>query len=68
MIGTGGRDIAVADALDHVAGLTILNDVTMRDFQRRTLQWFAGKTWQASTPVGRGSSRRTSSATSPAAT
>ncbi len=52
VIGTGGRDIPVERALGHVAGLTVLNDVSMRDFQRRTLQWFAGKTWQSSTPVG----------------
>ena len=52
VIGTGGRDIPVERALEHVAGLTVMNDVSMRDFQRRTLQWFAGKTWQASTPVG----------------
>jgi len=52
VIGTGGRDVAAEDAWDHVAGLTVLNDVTARDFQRRTLQWFAGKTFQASTPMG----------------
>jgi acylpyruvate hydrolase len=52
VIGVGGRDIAVEDAWDHVGGLTVLNDVTMRDFQKRTLQWFAGKTFQDSTPVG----------------
>ena len=52
VIGAGGRDITTQDAWDHVAGLTVLNDITMRDFQRRTLQWFAGKTWQDSTPVG----------------
>ncbi len=40
------------DALEHVAGLTVLNDVTARDYQRRTIQWFAGKTFQRSTPVG----------------
>jgi len=52
VIGNGGRDIAAHDAWDHVAGLTVLNDVTARDFQRRTIQWFAGKTFQASTPIG----------------
>jgi acylpyruvate hydrolase len=52
IIGTGGRDIAPDDALSHVAGLTVLNDVTARDYQRRTIQWFAGKTFQRSTPVG----------------
>ena len=52
VIGTGGRDIPAEDALDHVAGVTLMNDVTMRDFQYRSLQWFAGKSWRASTPVG----------------
>lgn len=52
VIGRGGRDIAPEDAWGAVAGLTVLNDVSMRDYQRRTIQWFAGKTWEASTPVG----------------
>ena len=52
VIGTGGRDIAPENAMSHVAGLTVLNDVTARDYQRRTIQWFAGKTFQRSTPVG----------------
>ena len=52
VIGTGGREIAAERAWEHVAGLTLLNDVSARDFQRRTLQWFAGKTFQRSTPVG----------------
>jgi acylpyruvate hydrolase len=52
VIGAGGRNIAPEAAWDAVAGLTILNDVSMRDHQRRTIQWFAGKSWEASTPVG----------------
>jgi acylpyruvate hydrolase len=52
IIGAGGRDVTREDVWSRVAGLTILNDVTVRDFQRRTLQWFAGKTFQASTPMG----------------
>jgi acylpyruvate hydrolase len=52
VIGRPGRNIAAADAWDHVAGLTLMNDVTVRDYQWRTPQWFAGKTWEASTPVG----------------
>jgi acylpyruvate hydrolase len=52
VIGRGGRRIPRESALDHVAGLTLVNDVSMRDFQYRTIQWFAGKSWQASTPVG----------------
>jgi acylpyruvate hydrolase len=52
VIGRGGRDIAPEVAWTHVAGLTVLNDVTGRDYQWRTPQWFAGKTFQRSTPMG----------------
>jgi acylpyruvate hydrolase len=52
VIGVGGRDIPRERAWEHVAGLTVLNDVTVRDFQRRTIQWFAGKTFEATTPFG----------------
>ncbi len=52
VIGRGGRRIPRGEAMAHVAGVTLMNDVTMRDFQYRSLQWFAGKSWRASTPVG----------------
>ncbi len=52
VIGTGGRDIPRSEAWAHVGGLSVLNDVTARDLQRRTLQWFAGKTFERSTPMG----------------
>jgi acylpyruvate hydrolase len=52
VIGTAGRDVPVADALDHVAGYTVVNDVSMRDWQRRTQQFLQGKTWERATPVG----------------
>jgi acylpyruvate hydrolase len=52
VVGRRGRNVPAAEAWSHIAGLTVLNDVTMRSFQRRTIQWLAGKTWQASTPVG----------------
>jgi acylpyruvate hydrolase len=52
VIGHGGSQIAREDAWEHVAGLTVLNDVTGRDYQWRTQQWFAGKTFQRSTPMG----------------
>jgi len=41
-----------AEAASAIAGYTVLNDVSMRDWQRRTLQWLAGKMFQRSTPVG----------------
>jgi acylpyruvate hydrolase len=52
VIGAGGRDLSPEQAVDAVAGVLVINDVTMRDYQRRSLQWFAGKTWERSTPVG----------------
>jgi acylpyruvate hydrolase len=54
VIGTPGRRIAEADALDHVLGYTVANDITMRDFQARTHQWLPGKAWDRSTPLGPG--------------
>ena len=40
------------EASAAIAGYTVINDVSMRDWQRRTLQWLAGKMFQHSTPVG----------------
>ena len=45
----GGERTAAAGA---IAGFTVGNDVSMRDWQRRTTQWLQGKTWEASSPVG----------------
>lgn len=52
VIGRSGRDVSREQAWSHVAGLTVVNDVSMRDYQWRTPQWFAGKTWEGCTPVG----------------
>ena len=41
-----------AEAAEAIAGYTVCNDVSMRDWQRRTLQWLAGKMFARSTPVG----------------
>lgn len=35
-----------------IAGFTVLNDITCRDWQARTTQWLQGKCWEATTPVG----------------
>jgi len=40
------------EAAAAIAGYTVTNDVSMRDWQRRTLQWLQGKMFQRSTPVG----------------
>jgi len=52
IIGRAGRRISEGNALDHVAGYAVANDVTMRDFQYRTHQWLQGKAWDACTPLG----------------
>ncbi len=52
VIGRAGRDIAEADALGHVFGYTIVNDVTARDLQKRHGQWFKGKTLDTFCPMG----------------
>jgi 2-keto-4-pentenoate hydratase/2-oxohepta-3-ene-1,7-dioic acid hydratase in catechol pathway len=52
VIGKGGRGIAKADALDHVFGYAILNDVTARDLQAKHKQWFIGKSLDTFCPLG----------------
>ena len=52
IIGKTGRRITEANAADHIAGYSVLNDISMRDYQFRTLQWLQGKTWEKSTPFG----------------
>jgi acylpyruvate hydrolase len=50
-----GRTVQRAEAdeaLDAIAGYTVANDVSMRDWQRRTPEMFQGKTFERSTPVG----------------
>ena len=52
VIGPGGRHIAGGDWRNHVAGYTIVNDVSARDFQRATSQWLMGKTFDTFAPMG----------------
>ncbi len=52
VIGRPVRRATLDEALAAIAGYTICNDVTMRDWQRRTLEWLQGKTWERSTPLG----------------
>lgn len=52
VIGRAGRDIAPDQALSHVAGFTVMNDVTARDLQHRGTQWVLGKSLEGSTPLG----------------
>jgi acylpyruvate hydrolase len=39
-------------AVDAIAGFTVMNDVTMRDWQFRTREWLQGKTFEGTTPLG----------------
>ncbi len=52
VIGRTGRRISEADAASHIAGYTVSNDVSMRSWQYRTLQWLQGKNWERTTPLG----------------
>lgn len=52
VIGVGGRGITRAEALSHVFGYTIVNDVTARATQKRHKQWFLGKSPDTFCPMG----------------
>ena len=52
VIGKGGKGISKADALQHVWGYTIINDVTARDWQGRHSQWLLGKSFDTFCPMG----------------
>jgi 2-keto-4-pentenoate hydratase/2-oxohepta-3-ene-1,7-dioic acid hydratase in catechol pathway len=52
IIGKGGKNIREEDALAHVFGYTVLNDVTARDLQSRHKQFFKGKSVDGYCPMG----------------
>ncbi len=52
IIGRPGRHIAAAEALTHVFGYTVANDVSVRDWQHRGRQWTGGKNFDATLPLG----------------
>jgi len=52
VIGTPVRHASPVDAARAIAGFTVVNDVTARDWQHRTGQWLQGKTFESTTPVG----------------
>jgi 2-keto-4-pentenoate hydratase/2-oxohepta-3-ene-1,7-dioic acid hydratase in catechol pathway len=52
IIGPGGTNIPASNAMDHIYGYTIVNDITARDLQRRHEQWFKGKGLDRSCPLG----------------
>ena len=52
IIGTGGRGIKAADAMAHVYGYSVVNDVTARETQNKHKQWFLGKSPDTFCPFG----------------
>jgi acylpyruvate hydrolase len=52
VIGPGGRYIPADKAMDAIAGFTVLNDASARDWQRAASQWTAGKNFDGSMPLG----------------
>ncbi len=52
VIGLGGKNISQADAMKHVFGYTVVNDVTARDVQMRHQQWDMGKSFDTFCPMG----------------
>lgn len=52
VIGKGGRHIKKKDALDHVAGYSVFNEGSVRDFQFKSAQWTSGKNFDGSGGFG----------------
>jgi acylpyruvate hydrolase len=52
VIGRATRRARGAEAREAIAGFCVVNDVTMRDWQRRTTQYLQGKTFERTTPIG----------------
>ena len=52
VVGRRASSVAEADALDHIAGYTLLNDLSARDLQFSTPQWMSGKVFDGAAPCG----------------
>jgi acylpyruvate hydrolase len=52
IVGARVRHVSIEEAPAAIAGYAILNDVSMRDWQYRTVEWLQGKTWEHATPLG----------------
>lgn len=52
VIGAPARRVSESDAKNYIAGYAVINDVSMRDYQYRTLQWLQGKTFENTAPFG----------------
>ena len=52
VVGRTAKDVAIGEAIDHIAGYTLLNDLSARDLQFQTPQWLPGKVFDGSAPCG----------------
>lgn len=52
IVGLTAKEVGEEDALDHVAGFMLLNDLSARDLQFATPQWLPGKVFDGSAPCG----------------
>ena len=52
VLSKGGKNIAEADALNYVAGYSVFNDASIRDYQMKTPQWTAGKNFDDTGAIG----------------
>lgn len=52
VVGATVRRASEEEAAAAIAGFTVMNDVTMRDWQFRTKEWLQGKTFEGTTPLG----------------
>lgn len=52
VVGRRAKDVEESEALDYVAGYTLLNDLSARDLQGATPQWMPGKVFDGSAPCG----------------
>jgi acylpyruvate hydrolase len=52
VLGKGGRHISKAEALSHVAGYSVFNDGSVREYQFKTPQWTVGKNFDATGAFG----------------
>ena len=52
VIGMQAYQVTAASAADHIAGYSVINDYTMRDYQYRTLQWDQGKNFEKTSGFG----------------
>jgi 2-keto-4-pentenoate hydratase/2-oxohepta-3-ene-1,7-dioic acid hydratase in catechol pathway len=52
VVGRRAKDVSEDEALDHIAGYTLLNDLSARDLQFSTPQWMSGKVFDGSAPCG----------------